>query len=75
MANASGHTQCLTLVFPVPCKLTPYPLLALPRGVRTVIETLLGETPTPDPLGTLTPERAPDIAAILAEVRRLQGLA
>lgn len=51
-----------------------YDLVALPWGVRTVIETLLGETPTPDPLGTLTPERAPDIAATLEEVRRLHGL-
>ena len=51
-----------------------YDLVALPWGVRTVIETLLGESPTPDPLGTLTPERAPDIAALLEEVRRLHGL-
>ncbi|MCH8065791.1 MAG: histone deacetylase, partial [Chloroflexi bacterium] len=51
-----------------------YDLVALPWGVRTVIETLLGEPPTPDPLGTLTPERAPDIAAMLEEVRRLHGL-
>ena len=51
-----------------------YDLVALPWGVRTVIETLLGETPAPDPLGTLAPERAPDIAALLADVRRLHGL-
>jgi len=52
-----------------------YDLVALPWGVRTVIETLLGKTPTPDPLGTPTPERPPDIGGLLAEVRRLHGLA
>ena len=51
-----------------------YDLVALPWGVRTVIETLLGEPPTPDPLGTLAPERPPDIAGMLSEVRRLHGL-
>ena len=52
-----------------------YDLVALPWSVRTVIETLLGEPPTPDPLGTPTPERPPDIAALLEDVRRLHGLA
>ena len=50
-----------------------YDLTAVPWGVRTVLEVLLGETPTPDPQGTLG-DSGPDIAALMAEVRRIQGL-
>ena len=50
-----------------------YDLTAVSWGVRHVLEVLLGETPTPDPLGTPA-ERGPDIDALLAEVRGLHGL-
>ena len=43
-------------------------------GARTVIEVLLGETPAPDPLGPAPDPSAPDISALLAEVRGLHGL-
>ena len=45
----------------------------LPEFGRTVLEVLLGETPTPDPQGTLG-DKGPDIDGLLAEVRRIQGL-
>ena len=52
-----------------------YDLIAVPWGVRTVTEVLLGEKPTPDPLGTLTMGGAPEISGLLLEIRRLHGLA
>ncbi len=52
-----------------------YHLTALPWGVRRVIEVLLGDEPTPDPLGRPPePARAPDIEPVLAEARALHGL-
>ncbi len=51
-----------------------YDLVALPWSVRTVIETLLREEPTPDPLGTLTPERPPEIGGLLEELRRIHSV-
>jgi acetoin utilization deacetylase AcuC-like enzyme len=53
-----------------------YDLTAIAWGARIVIETMLGETPAPDPLG-----RAPgglparDVDALLEEERRVHGLA
>lgn len=51
-----------------------YDLIALPWGVRRVLEILLGEDLTPDPLGPLPNPRAPEIEPLLAELRRIQGL-
>ena len=51
-----------------------YNLTAVPWGVRRVLELLLDEPPTPDPLGTPTEPRAPDISGILAELRRIHRL-
>ena len=50
-----------------------YDLIAVPWGVRTVIEVLLGEEATPDPLGTLAVRDAPDISGLLSEMRKLHG--
>jgi len=52
-----------------------YDLDAIAWCARRVIEVLLGDTPTPDPLG-LAPydARSPQIEPLLAEVRRIQGL-
>jgi acetoin utilization deacetylase AcuC-like enzyme len=52
-----------------------YHPVALPWGVRRVIEVLLGETPAPDPLGPqVVGASGPDIGPLLAEVRALHGL-
>ncbi len=51
-----------------------YDLTALAWGVRRVLEVLLGEPPTPDPLGPSPLRAAPDIAGLLADVRRLHSL-
>jgi acetoin utilization deacetylase AcuC-like enzyme len=51
-----------------------YDLTAVAWGVRRVLEVLLGDEPTPDPLGPAPDHRAPDISALLAEVRALHGL-
>ncbi len=51
-----------------------YDLIAVPWGVRNVIEVLRGEEPTPDPLGTLAISEPPDISGLLAEMRKLHGL-
>ncbi len=50
-----------------------YDLSALSWGVRHVLEVLLGEAPTPDPLGP-SPYPSPDVAPLLTELRRLHGL-
>jgi acetoin utilization deacetylase AcuC-like enzyme len=51
-----------------------YDLIALPWGVRTVLEVLLGQTPTPDPLGLLPSPPALDIETLLEAARRIHGL-
>ncbi len=51
-----------------------YDQIALPWGIRRVLEVLLGESPTPDPLGPLPNPRAPDIETLLREMRRLHAL-
>jgi acetoin utilization deacetylase AcuC-like enzyme len=51
-----------------------YDFDAVAWGMRRVIEVLLGDEPTPDPLGPAPTLGAPDIAPLLAEVRRLHGL-
>ncbi|MCH8008967.1 MAG: histone deacetylase [Chloroflexi bacterium] len=51
-----------------------YDLIAVPWGVRTVLEVLLGETPTPDPLGTLRIGDPPNISGLLEEMQALHGL-
>ncbi len=51
-----------------------YDLTAVSWGVRRVIEVLLGDTPTPDPLGPAPERRAPEIGGLIAKVRGLHGL-
>jgi acetoin utilization deacetylase AcuC-like enzyme len=51
-----------------------YDLTAVAWGARRAIEVLLGDAPTPDPLGPAPERRAPEIGGLLAEVRRLHSL-
>ena len=51
-----------------------YDLAAVAWGVCRVIEVLLGDEPTPDPIGRAPPARAPGIGGVIAEVLRLHGL-
>jgi acetoin utilization deacetylase AcuC-like enzyme len=51
-----------------------YDHIALPWGIRRVLEVLLGEPPTPDPLGPLPNPRAPEIEMLLAALRRIHRL-
>jgi acetoin utilization deacetylase AcuC-like enzyme len=51
-----------------------YDLTAVAWGVRRAIEVLLGDQPTPDPLGPAPTSRAPEIGGVIAEVRRLHGM-
>jgi acetoin utilization deacetylase AcuC-like enzyme len=51
-----------------------YDLDAISWGVRRTVEVLLGETPTPDPLGPSPDPSAPDISGLLAELCTLHEL-
>ena len=51
-----------------------YHLVALPWCVRRTIELLLGDAPTPDPLGARETPAPPRFEDVLVEVKRLQGL-
>jgi acetoin utilization deacetylase AcuC-like enzyme len=51
-----------------------YDLDAVAWGVRRAIEVLLGDAPTPDPLGPSPQRRAPEISELLAQGRRLHSL-
>ncbi len=51
-----------------------YELTALSWGVRNSIEALLGEPPTPDPVGPAPATSAPDLAELIAGVKSLHGL-
>jgi acetoin utilization deacetylase AcuC-like enzyme len=51
-----------------------YDMVALSWSVRNSIEAMLGETPTPDPLGPAPPAPAPDLEPLLAALRDLHGL-
>ena len=51
-----------------------YDLTALPWCVRRTIELLLGDAPTPDPLGAVATPDPPALAAMLAHVQRLHAL-
>ncbi len=51
-----------------------YDLTALSWSVRNSIEALLGETPTPDPLGSAPMASAPDLEDLISAVRALHGL-
>jgi acetoin utilization deacetylase AcuC-like enzyme len=51
-----------------------YDLIALSWSVRNSIEALLGETPTPDPVGPAPPARVPDLEELIAGVKALHGL-
>ncbi len=51
-----------------------YDLTALPWSVLNTIEALLGEPPTPDPLGPAPPRTAPDITPLVAAISDLHGL-
>jgi acetoin utilization deacetylase AcuC-like enzyme len=51
-----------------------YDLDAVAWGARRVIEVLLGETPTPDPLGRPAHRLAPDVGGLIEELRALHGL-
>jgi hypothetical protein len=43
-------------------------------SVRNSIEALLGETPTPDPIGPAPTASAPDLGELIAAVKALHGL-
>lgn len=51
-----------------------YDLTALSWSVRNSIEALLGQQPTPDPLGPAPAANAPDLAELIAAVKALHGL-
>jgi acetoin utilization deacetylase AcuC-like enzyme len=51
-----------------------YDLTALSWSVRNSIEVLLGEEPSPDPVGSAAPRTAPDITALVSAIRELHGL-
>ncbi len=51
-----------------------YDLDAIARGTRRTIEVLLGDEPTPDPLGPSPDPHAPDIGGLLTELRYVHGL-
>jgi acetoin utilization deacetylase AcuC-like enzyme len=50
-----------------------YHLVALPWCVRRTIELLLGDEPTPDPLGTPATPAPPRFEEVLAEVKRVHS--
>ncbi len=52
-----------------------YDLTALSWSIRNSIEALLGDPITPDPIGLSPQMEAPDISELVANVRRLHGLA
>jgi acetoin utilization deacetylase AcuC-like enzyme len=52
-----------------------YHLTAMPWAVRNSIEVLLGEAPTPDPVGSPPARTPPDIKPLVAAIRDLHGLA
>ncbi|HXG01842.1 MAG TPA: histone deacetylase [Candidatus Binatia bacterium] len=51
-----------------------YNLTALSWAVRNSCEVLLGEEPSPDPIGPAPPRTAPDITALVAAIRDLHRL-
>jgi acetoin utilization deacetylase AcuC-like enzyme len=51
-----------------------YDLTALSWSVRNSIEVLLGEAPTPDPIGPAPAANAPDLTELIAAVKALHGL-
>ncbi|MHB8515926.1 MAG: histone deacetylase family protein [Dehalococcoidia bacterium] len=51
-----------------------YDLVALPWCVRRTVELLLGDEPSPDPLGSVPSRPASDLDDVIAEVRRLHAL-
>jgi acetoin utilization deacetylase AcuC-like enzyme len=51
-----------------------YHLVALPWCVRRTIELLLGDAPTPDPLGTVETPSPARFEDMLEEVKRLHSL-
>jgi acetoin utilization deacetylase AcuC-like enzyme len=51
-----------------------YDLTALSWSVRNSIEVLLGDDPSPDPVGPAPPRTAPDIEPLLSAIGDLHGL-
>jgi acetoin utilization deacetylase AcuC-like enzyme len=51
-----------------------YHLAALPWSIRRTIELLLGDAPTPDPLGTVASAAPPGFGEMLARVKTLHEL-
>ncbi len=51
-----------------------YELTALSWSIRNTMEVLLGEEPTPDPVGAAPPRQAPSIEELIASVKELHGL-
>jgi acetoin utilization deacetylase AcuC-like enzyme len=52
-----------------------YDLTALSWSVRNSIEALLGESPTPDPIGLAPSSPPPDLTELVRALRALHGLA
>jgi acetoin utilization deacetylase AcuC-like enzyme len=52
-----------------------YDLDAIAWGARRTVEVLLGDEPTPDPIGAAPGGRAPEIGGLIAEVQALHALA
>jgi acetoin utilization deacetylase AcuC-like enzyme len=51
-----------------------YDLTALSWSVHNSIEVLLGEPPTPDPLGAPSPLPERDLSGLIAAVKELHGI-
>jgi acetoin utilization deacetylase AcuC-like enzyme len=51
-----------------------YDLTAMPWAIRNSIEALLGEEPTPDPVGPAPPRTVPDIGPLVKAIAELHGL-
>jgi acetoin utilization deacetylase AcuC-like enzyme len=51
-----------------------YHPIGLPWSVRNTVEVMLGEKPTPDPMGAAPAGRAPDISELLTAIKNIHRL-